>query len=1132
VGSRTFLCRALLATLALLAPPGRAETPAAPLLVPGAAAVERQLAGGETHAFRLQGSGRYLLVTVEQQSVNVVLAGTAADGTPLDGVDGSADYAELETMLLPPAAAGAYRVEVRTASPGAPPGRYAIHVEELAAGTPAERRRIEAERSTTEAGRLQHRQTADAARQALARYAAARQLWRALGDVRQEARVLHAMAEIRRAGGEARPALELYGQALDLWTSLGLAARQADALTAMGLASESLGEHSAALAQLERALALRRSLGDRRGEALVQQNVCLVRHSAGDWRAAVGCYEQALALLRAAGDPGGEAAALGNLGGVYDLLGEPLRAQEQYEQALARMRLLGNRKGEAQMRNNLAAVHGGLGEMEEALADYERALAIFREMGDRAWEARVLSNLGTTYRDLGEERRAVPYFAQALDLRRALADRRGEAATLANLGLAWQRLGEDGRALDLLLAAQEAARAAGDRRLEALTLGLLAQAHVEAGDPRRALPLFDQALALQRSLGDRRGEASVLHRAGEARARLGETAAALALFGEALELRRAISDRAGEAETLTALARWERRLGRLDAARSHAEAAIETVESLRTGVVNPDLRASFLGSQQRAYELEIDLLMESERREPGRGHAAAALAVSERARARTLLELLREAGTDVRQSVDPALRQREREVSRRLAAKARRQLELLGGPASEAQRTANERDLRELLAAADQLETEIRRASPRYAALTRPQPLDAAGIRELLDPGTLLLEYSLGEERSFLWALDAAGVAGFELPGRAEVAALARRVVEDLRTLHLGAGGAGDAGGAGGAGDGGGRAAARRALGRMLLGPVAGRLGERRLAIVADGALQYVPFAALPDPAAARPGAADAPLLARHEIVTLPSASVLALLRRERASRPPAPLAVAVLADPVFDARDPRVRRRAAGPAAATVAVATSPRPAGGRSAVLRGGAVLQRLAASRQEAAGIAALVPAAQLFSALDFRTSRATVLAGDLSRYRILHFATHGVIDAETPALSGLVLSLVDEDGRPQEGFLGLDDIYNLELNAELVVLSGCETALGKEIRGEGLVGLTRGFLYAGAARVVASLWRVQDRATAELMARFYGALLRQGLRPAAALRQAQLAIARERRWRDPYYWAPFVLQGDWR
>ncbi len=169
--------------------------------------------------------------------------------------------------------------------------------------------------------------------------------------------------------------------------------------------------------------------------------------------------------------------------------------------------------------------------------------------------------------------------------------------------------------------------------------------------------------------------------------------------------------------------------------------------------------------------------------------------------------------------------------------------------------------------------------------------------------------------------------------------------------------------------------------------------------------------------------------------------------------------------------------------------------------------------------------------MWAAFDFAADRQAVLGESLRPYRFVHFATHGIIDTRTPALSGLVLSLYDRQGRPREGFLRLHDVYGLRLDAELVVLSGCRTALGTQMRGEGLWGLTRGFFSAGARRVMASLWQVEDRAAAELMQRFYRALWRDGMTPAAALRSAKLSLRRERRWRDPYFWAAFVLEGDW-
>jgi CHAT domain-containing protein len=272
------------------------------------------------------------------------------------------------------------------------------------------------------------------------------------------------------------------------------------------------------------------------------------------------------------------------------------------------------------------------------------------------------------------------------------------------------------------------------------------------------------------------------------------------------------------------------------------------------------------------------------------------------------------------------------------------------------------------------------------------------------------------------------------------------------------------------------------------------------------------------------------PLIAEHEIVNLPSASTLAVLRRELRGRPPAAGQVAVLADPVFDRADPRVK------------VEGVEQTGGGQNQADRlqlGGAAgqsgplsFERLRSTRREAEAIIAAARAGANLKAVDFEASRATATSERLGQYRVVHFATHGLLNSLHPELSGLVLSLVDERGRPQNGILRAHEVYNLRLNADLVVLSGCQTALGKEVKGEGLLSLTRGFMYAGAPRVVASLWRVPDQATAELMKQFYRGMLGEGLTPAAALRAAQVAVRREKRWAAPYYWAAFVLQGEWK
>jgi CHAT domain-containing protein len=296
--------------------------------------------------------------------------------------------------------------------------------------------------------------------------------------------------------------------------------------------------------------------------------------------------------------------------------------------------------------------------------------------------------------------------------------------------------------------------------------------------------------------------------------------------------------------------------------------------------------------------------------------------------------------------------------------------------------------------------------------------------------------------------------------------------------------------------------------------------------IVADGALQSLPFAALPDPVNLQE-----PLMASREIVNVPSASTLAVLRGERLNRKPAPKLLAILADPVFSAEDSRLSRNPARPPAAVTRDAESPLERA-IAEVGFAGSRIPRLPGTRREAAAISAMLPEPERRLAVDFDASRATLISPEIGQSRILHLATHGLLN-DQPDLSGIVLSLVDRLGQPQDGFVRLHELYNLKLAADLVVLSACRTALGKEFRGEGVVGLTRGFLYAGASSVVASLWKVDDRATAELMRHFYASMLgREALRPASALRAAQIQLWKTKGFENPYYWAAFTLQGEWR
>jgi CHAT domain-containing protein len=336
----------------------------------------------------------------------------------------------------------------------------------------------------------------------------------------------------------------------------------------------------------------------------------------------------------------------------------------------------------------------------------------------------------------------------------------------------------------------------------------------------------------------------------------------------------------------------------------------------------------------------------------------------------------------------------------------------------------------------------------------------------------------------------------------------------------------------------------------MILGPALAQLKDRRLIVVADGALRYVPFGALPklDGHEARP----VPMLVDHEIIILPSASALAVLRDETSDRPRPTRTLAVLADPVFSDADPRLDLSKQSPTAAPtngdrIASALPSSPAlADRSidsgnaewqlasieSVRSGAANLGRLPHTANEADRITRAVPDGDFVKHVGFDANREAALDPELSNYRIIHFATHAKFDETEPGLSGLIFSRFDDQGQARDGFVRLHDIYDLRLPAELVVLSACDTALGEEIEGEGIVGIVRGFMYAGSKRVVASLWQVADAATSELMNRFYVEMLTNGLAPSDALRRAQLHIMSQRKWHHPYYWAAFSFQGEWR
>jgi CHAT domain-containing protein/Tfp pilus assembly protein PilF len=822
------------------------------------------------------------------------------------------------------------------------------------------------------------------------------------------------------------------------------------------------------------------------------------------------------------------AASFNNIGSVAQERGDLAKAEGYYRQALEiRQKLAPGSLDVAGSLNNLGNLARQRGELAKAEEYYRQALEIRQKLAPGSLDVGdSLLNLGYVAEQRGELAKAEEYYRGALDLRQKLAPGSLDvAASLNNLGIVAERRADLTKAEEYYRQALDIRQKLAPRSLAvAENLDNLGNVVMQRGDLAKAEEYCRQALQIRQKLAPGSlGVADSLSSLGDAAKQQGDWAKAEEYYRQALDIRQKLTPESGEyADSLAELAKVLRRKGQIVQATQLYQQALDVLDkqmSMFGG--SEETRSGFRSNHLDFYRAYIDLLVRQKQPE-------LAFHVLERSRAQGLLETLVAARVDIRKGVNPELVEKERSLRELLTRKSNRRIQLLNNKLMGEQAAAIEKEIQEILKQYQEVEGQIRQVSPGYAALTQPQALSAKEVQQqLLDSDTLLLEYALGEERSYVFAVTHDSIAAFPLPKRTEIEAPARELYlllssrtpgEETRKQKPV------------------RAPAEyklalAKLSQMVLGPVADQLNRKRVLVVSDGALQYIPFAIL-----LTPENPSVSLLMEHEVVNLPSASVLAVLRQQLSGRKAAPKAVAVLADPVFDIHDDRLRL-------ATKNDKSSPpdsAQASGQSGLYQSArevdparnGTFPRLPYSRREADAIFSIAKQGNVTESLDFNASKDTAMSPHLRDYRIVHFATHGLLNNEHPELSGLVFSLVDRQGKIQDGFLRLLDIYNLDLNADLVVLSACQTALGKLIAEEGLVGLTRGFMYAGAPRVMASLWKVDDEATAELMKKLYEGMLKHSLTPAQALRSAQVWMSQQKRWKHPYYWAGFVLQGEWK
>jgi CHAT domain-containing protein/tetratricopeptide (TPR) repeat protein len=1011
-------------------------------------------------------------------------------------------------------------------------------------------------------------------KQALDFYNQAFAIQKANNYLPEQADALASIALKYQLWGKEEKALDYYQQALTIYRQTKNLPKQAKTLASIGLLYADKGDRKQTEKSIQQVLELQKTIPSQLQQNEITQidtlnnlrAIAISYSRLGDTKQQIFYLKQGRIIAHELGKTQDEAQFISSIGNAYYNLGETQKAKDNLTQALKLQREIKDYEGEAQTLIYIASIDTKSGEFQQALDQLNQALPISKQKRNIFLEGQILLDMSDVYRDLGAYELSIEtnkkvlvlyqksasslvripllsigtsylascsyqkkpedcdqslhYFNQALKYAREKANVFQEITTLPGIATAYYTLKKYPQAIINGKRALELSRKYNLEAQENHSLIILSGLYEGAGDYQNALDASKQSLLLSQKRRNLPSLATTYERLGKIYASMKQPQQAIEAYNQQLKLAKQIGDTFKQTYPLYKIAIIERDRKNFNQAKTNIETVINIIEQTRSKVTSQDLRSSYFATVQDYYEFYVDLLMQMHKQNPSKGYDALALHANERSRARGLVELLAEANAKIRKGVDPKLLASEQLLLDKIDAIQKQIQEIAAKPNTEARIEALKKESENLLNQHRELKTQIRTSSPEYAALKYPEPLELKQIQQQLDPDTVLLQYSLGKDRSYLWAVTPDSLQAYELPAQKQIEDAANNFLDDIQQ----------------AGTPYGKdnpdqvydAAVKTAyqLSQMIMKPVADKLGKKRLVIVANGVLQSIPFAALADPMS-KADSTYQPLIVNHEIANLPSVTAIATQRRQLNNRKPASKTLAVLADPVFESNDIRLTGFEPAPPEFDLNRSSLQRAL---KNLKRNG--LERLDGTRQEAKDILKLVPPQESIHAYDFDANYNFVNSPELKQYRFLLFATHGFVDTTNPEMSGIVLSQFDNQGKPvKQGYLNLANIFNLDLNAELVVLSACETGLGKDVKGEGLMGLTRGLMYAGSKRAVVSLWKVSDKGTSQLMPKFYSSVFA-GKSPTTALRDAQLQLWQEKTWQNPYYWSAFTLQGDWR
>jgi len=937
----------------------------------------------------------------------------------------------------------------------------------------------------------------------------ARKLFAQARDLAGEASCVSNLADAAFQRGALDQARDLRNEALKLREKLNDDLGKAIDLVGLGHVLSKKGLRREAVDSFTEALKIFSSFDSQEGMAAATSGMGVEYYRLGAYDLALLCHEESLRIHTSIADDFQQARDLLNIGNVYQAVCDYAGALENYSKAFHIQKQLKDRDGAGRALLNMGVCSKNQGNYAKALQQLREALSIFKEVNNRSGLADCYTNLGVLFKNIGACNKAQTYYLHALRIHEELGDTPNRAADLANLGVLFAARDDHKRALEYFRQAQKVFTQTLNRREAAIARANAAASLALQKKLDEAKEELDGAAVEFEKLNFAIGSGHCKLAAGAIEQDRGNLAQACDLFRQAL----AIGEAAGDPELASlcraALARTLAQRGETAKAIDMYSQAIGQIEKMRRNVGTFQLASSFLDKRSEFYHSAMVLLARQAHRNPDA--AAAAYHYVEMGRARAFVDMLAEAGIDIREGADPNLLRSEKFCLARMAAINATIVNDMAQGADEARIQALRAKLQDTETAYQRLQIALKQQCPRYAQLYYPDPLTAGQVQQMLGPDTALLEYEVGEDSSFLFALTADALRVYELPAAAEI----REAVEDFREIVL----------------------SRRSrtycpaayrLYKMLVAPAAELIdGKRQLLIIPDDFIHYLAFECLLTEPAEKVDFSRLPYLLRLAVIRYaPSATAFAQIARHD-TKSQREKEILICADPDYGIREDEVR----------LAMRNTLGPESG----------LVRLPYSALEARHVSSVFPPDSVVLLNRAAASEERIKSLPLAQFKYIDFATHAVLDEERPEFSSIVLAQTSSE---EDGFLQMQEIFNLKLNADLVVLSACSTARGRLLKGEGMVGLCRAFFYAGTPSVVASLWNVSDASTSQLMAELFKGLRARGESPAEALRRAKLQLISARKvepfavvsdtatpealeaagsYSHPFYWASFVLIG---